>query len=59
MDPREERYLVDRLGEEIIGAGIEPAHPVGGLIERRHHHHGNMRRCLVRFQTAADFQSAA
>ena len=58
MDPREERYLVDRLGEEIIGAGIEPAHPVGGLIERRHHHHGNMRGCLVPFQTAADFQSA-
>ena len=57
MDPREERYLVDRLGEEIICAGIEPAHPVGGLIERRHHHDGNMRRCLVPFQPAADFQA--
>jgi hypothetical protein len=57
MDPREERDLVGRLGEKIVGACVEPVHPVGGLIERRHQHDRNMRRCLVPFQAAADFQS--
>ena len=32
----------DRLGEEIVGAGFEPAHAVGRLIERGDHDHRNV-----------------
>jgi hypothetical protein len=30
----DERELVDRLGQEVVGAGFEAAHAVGGPIER-------------------------
>ena len=33
----EQRDVVDRLGQEVVGAGLEPLHAVGGLVERRHH----------------------
>ena len=38
----EQRGVVDRLGEEIVGAGLEPAHAVGCFRERGHHHHRNV-----------------
>ena len=33
---------VDRLGEEIVGAGLQAAHAVGRLVERGDHHHRNV-----------------
>src|ERR1019366_3362353 len=37
FNPREERELVDRRGEEIIGAGFESVEQAGRLIECRDH----------------------
>ena len=34
LHPGDERDVVDRLGEEIVGAGFEPLHLVGGLVQR-------------------------
>jgi hypothetical protein len=34
----DERDVVDRLGDEVVGTRFEPLHLVGGLIERRDHH---------------------
>ena len=39
---REQRGVVDGLGQEIVGAGIEPLHAVARLVERRHHDDRNM-----------------
>ena len=39
---RDQRQIVDRLGEKFVGAGFQPAHAVGRLVERRHHHHRDM-----------------
>ena len=44
----EERDVVDRLGQEVVGAGLEAAHPVGRLGQRRHHHHRNVARARDR-----------
>ena len=54
---REQRRVVDRLGEKIIGAGIEPGQPVGRLIERRHHDDGDVRGFGIGFDAAADFET--
>ena len=54
---REQRDVGDRLGEEIVGAGLEPAHPVGRLVERRHHHHRNVMRRRIGLEPAADLEA--
>ena len=40
--PRDQRHVGHRLGQEIVGAGVEPLDPVGRMIERRHHDHRNV-----------------
>jgi hypothetical protein len=30
----DQRDFIDRLGQEVVGAGFKPAHPVGGPVER-------------------------
>ena len=37
---REQLGLIDRLGEEVVGPGLEAVDPLLGRIERRHHDHG-------------------
>ena len=39
---RDQRDIGYRLGQEIVGAGLEPLDPIGRLVERRHHDHRNM-----------------
>jgi hypothetical protein len=50
-------HIRHRLGEKIVGARFQPSHPVGGLVERRHHHHRDMMRARARFEPAADSRS--
>ena len=42
FDPAEQGDVVDRLGEEVVGAGLQALYPVLGLVERRHHDDGNV-----------------
>ena len=41
---RDQRNIGHRLGEEIVGAGFQPAHAVGRLVERGDHHHRDVMR---------------
>ena len=54
---RDQRQFGDRLGQEIVGAGFEPAHPVGRLVERGDHDHRNMVGRRVGLQPPADFEA--
>ncbi len=47
----------DRLGEEIVGARLQPAHAVGGLIERGHHDHRDVVGYRVGLELAADLEA--
>ena len=49
----EERDVVDRLGQEIVGAGLEAAQPVGDVRQRRHHDDRNVGGARVGLQPAA------
>ena len=53
---RDQRQLGNRLGQEIVGAGFEPAHAVGRLVERGDHDHRNVMRCRVGLEPAAHFE---
>ena len=54
---RHQHDVGDRLGEEIVGAGFQPAHAVGGAVERGDHHDGNEMRRRVRLQPAAHLEA--
>jgi len=56
-DARDERQVVDRFGEEIVGAGFEPLQQIAGLIERGDHDHGDMLRPEIRLEPPADFEA--
>ena len=43
FDARHQLDVVDGLGQEIVGAGLEPLHAVGGLVERGDHQHRDVR----------------
>ncbi len=57
LHPRDQRDVVDRLGEEIVGAGFQPLHPVGGLVERGDHDHRNMLGARLGLQPPADLET--
>ena len=57
LDPAEQRNVVDRFGQEIIGAGFEPAHPIVRLVQGGHHHDGDMLGLAVGLDAAADFDA--
>ena len=57
LDARNERDLIDRLGQEVVGAALQPAHPVGDLIERGDEDNGNMMRLGIGLQAAARFKA--
>ena len=50
-------HFVDRLGDEIVGAGLEAAHAVGWTVERRDHHDGQMRGRNVALEASADLET--
>ncbi|MET4846215.1 hypothetical protein ABIF62_006710 [Bradyrhizobium japonicum] len=54
---RDQHDVGDRLGEEIVGAGFQPAIAVGGAVERGDHHDGNVVRRRIGLETAADFKA--
>jgi hypothetical protein len=41
-DPGDQHEVGRRLGEKIVGAGVEATHPVARLVERGDHDHGNV-----------------
>ena len=55
--PRDQHDVGDRLGQEIVGAGVKPAHAVGGAVERGDHDHGNEMGGRIRLQAAADLET--
>ena len=44
LHPRNQRDLVDRLGQEVVGTALQAAHLVGDLIERGDEHDGDVMR---------------
>ena len=63
LQPRQRAHARDqhdvghRLGQEIVGAGVEPAHAVGGAVERGDHHDGNEMGRRIGLQPAADLET--
>ena len=56
LDSGDEGKIVDRFGEEVVGTGLEPLHPVPRLIERRHHDDRNMLRARLGLEPAANLE---
>ena len=54
---RDQRQFGDRLGQKIVGAGFEPAHAVGRLVERGHHDHRNVMRGRIGLEPPAHFEA--
>ena len=54
---RDQRHVGDRLGEEIVGPGLEAAHPIGRLVERGDHHHRDVVRRQPGLEAAADLEA--
>ena len=51
---REQREFVDRLGQEIVSAGLQAGQTIRGAIQRGDHHHWQMRGRRCGFKAAAD-----
>jgi len=54
---RDQRDIVDRLGEKIVGTRLKSLHAVRRLVERVDDDHGNMLRARIRLQPAADLEA--
>ena len=54
---RKQRGIVERLGQEVVGPGVQPLQPVAGLVERRHHDDGNMGRRRLALEAATDIEA--
>ena len=54
---RDELQVVDRLGEEIVGASFQAAHTVGRLVERSHHDDRDMHGLGIGFQPLTDLEA--
>ncbi len=57
LHPGHQLDVVDRLGQEVVGAGLEPAHAVGGLVERGHHQHRDMAGLAVDLEPRTDLEA--
>jgi len=55
--PRNQHDVGHRLGQEIVGAGLKAAHPIGRAVQRGDHDHRNEMRHRVRFQPAANLET--
>ena len=45
-----------RLGEKVVAAGLDAAHPVAGVVERGDEYHRNAGGARVALDAAADFE---
>ena len=54
---REQRGIVHRLGEKIVGARVQAGDAVGRLVQRGHHHHRHMGGLGIGLDAAADFEA--
>ena len=57
LDPGHELQVVDRLGQEVVGAGLEPANAVGNLVERGDHDDRDVRGCRIALETPANLEA--
>ena len=57
-DPAEQLDLVDRLGEEVVGAGLDAALEVAGLVQGGDHQDGDVLRRRVGPEPLADLEAA-
>ena len=57
LDAAEQGNVIDRLGEEIIGAGFQAAHPVFRLVKGGHHDDRNMLRGGIGLDALAHFDA--
>jgi hypothetical protein len=55
--PGEERDVVDRLGEEVVGAGLQAAHPVRDVGKRGDHDQRDVACLAVRLQATAQLET--
>ena len=55
--PREQGDVVDRLGQEVVGARLEAAHPIGGIGQGRDHDDGDVPRLRVRPEPLGDLET--
>ena len=56
-DAGDQHEVGRRLGEEIVGAGVEAAHAVARLVERGHHDHRNVLGRRIGLEAAADLEA--
>lgn len=54
---REQGRILDRLGQKIVRPGIEPLEAIARLVERRHHHDGDMGRRRRGLESAAGLET--
>ena len=57
LHARHQLQVVDRLGQEIVGAGLEAADAVGNLVERGDHDDWDVRGRRIAFQPPADLEA--
>ena len=54
--PREQRGVVDRFGQKLVGARFEAAQPIGDIGQRGHHDHRYVGGMRVGLEPAADLE---
>ena len=57
LDPRDQRDLVDRFGEEVISASLETLQAIRRLVEGRNHDNRHVLRRGVGLQAPAGFET--
>jgi hypothetical protein len=55
--PRDQRDVFDRLGEKVVGARLEPLHPVGRLVERGDNDHRDVLRARLGLEPPANLET--
>jgi len=56
-NPRDRCDVVDRLGEKVVGPGLEPLHPVRRLIKSGDRDHGDVLRARIGLEAPADLEA--
>jgi len=57
VDPREQGEIIHRLGDEVLRAGFQAAHPVLDFRQRGDHHDRDVGGCRIVFQAPAGLVS--
>ena len=56
-DARKQQHVVDRLGNEIVGAGLYTPDPVAHRVERRDHDDGNVHQRRIGLESPAHLEA--